>query len=419
MMRRIRSRSFAAAILIAAVLSVAGTARAVADEIDQMRLAAHQLAGAQLSSGLLDFDIDFLAGQGVGSGDADIERTAFIVRQADAAYVLAKYLAWSKDTSVSAAVQRLIVTLGSLSLPVGKSTAQRWVESARLHSTPIGRYELRAILEWLGLLYQPTGRGRLLSYEGGYATAWAGGTALALVAELEYGRATGDDRFAELRSSWLEGLRTLQVPSRGFREYPGSIEEAPYANGETWLALATYAALFPADKRVRALLSQYDGYVMGKYSAEPNRQFYSWGTMAAARRLATTSDPKFAAFIAAQASHFVDQEFPAAERRENTCALVEGLAASAAVLAKHDEHRALLQRLMTRIDREMTKNRALQIPTGVIQLDYPGGTFFRSTRLAEYAGAYLSGGGNLYARIDVTAHCLSALMEMQSISAGR
>src|SRR5712691_6937681 len=117
-MRQIRSRSVAAAILIAAVLSLAGPARAVADEIDQMRLAAHQLAGAQLSSGLLDFDIDFLAGQGVGSGDTDIERTAFIARQADAAYVLAKYLASSKDTSVSAAVQRLIVTLGSLSLPV-------------------------------------------------------------------------------------------------------------------------------------------------------------------------------------------------------------------------------------------------------------------------------------------------------------
>jgi hypothetical protein len=149
------------------VLSLASTARTVADEIDQMRLAAHQLGGAQLSTGLLDFDIDFLAGQSVGGGDTDIERAAFITRQADAAYVLAKYLAWSNDTSVSTAVQRLLATLGSYSLPMGKSTTQRWLESTRLLSTPIGRYKLRAMLKRLGLLYQPTGRGRLLSYEGG------------------------------------------------------------------------------------------------------------------------------------------------------------------------------------------------------------------------------------------------------------
>ncbi len=418
-MSRIRLRSVVAATLVAAVLSLAGTARAATNEVDQMRLAVHQLAGAQLPSGLLDFDIDFLAGQGVGSGNTDIERTAFIARQADAAYVLAKYLAWSKDTSVSAVVQRLIATLGSLSLPVGKSTAQRWLESSHVLSTPIGRYKLHAILERLGLLYQPIGHGRLLSYEGGYATAWAGSTALALTAELEYFRATGDNRFAELRSSWVEGLRTLYVPGRGFREYPGSIEEAAYANGETWLALATYAVLFPADETVRALLSQYDDYVMEKYSAEPDLQFYSWGTMAAARRLATTSDSKFAKFIAAQASHFLDQEVPAAKQRDNTCSFVEGLAAAVGVLVKQDGDRALLQKLTTRIDREMTKNRALQIPTGTVQLDYPGGTFFHSMRLAEYAGAYLSGSGDLYARIDVTAHCLSALTEMQSIAAGR
>ena len=418
-MRQIHLLSVAGTILITAVLGLTATGGAVADDFDQMQLAAHQLAGAQLSSGLLDFDIDFLAGQGVGNGDTDIERTAFIARQADAAYVLAKYLAWSKDTSVSASVQRLIAALGSLSLPVGKSATQRWLESTHILSTLIGRYRLRAILERLGWLYLPTGDGRLVSYKGGYGTAWAGGTALALVAELEYFRATSDNRFAELRSSWLEGLRTLHVPGRGFREYPGSIEEQAYANGETWLALATYAALFPTDEATRALLSRYDDYVMGKYSAEPDRQFYSWGTMAAAQRLAITFDSKFAEFITAQAKHFVDQELPAVQRRENTCALVEGLAAAAAVLAKHGGDRALLHRLTTHIDREMTKNQALQIPTGTIQLDYSGGTFFRSTRLAEFAGAYLTGGGNLYARIDITAHCLSALMEMQGITAGR
>ena len=37
-----------------------------------------------------------------------------------------------------------------------------------------------------------------------------------------------------------------------------------------------------------------------------------------------------------------------------------------------------------------------------------------SDGFADYAGAYLSAGGNLYARIDVTAHCLSAFMAMRS-----
>jgi hypothetical protein len=415
--RPFRSLSLVASLIVP-LLVLTDTARATDDEIGQMRLAAHQLAGAQLSSGLLDFDIDFLVGQGGGSGNTDIDRTAFIARQAAAAWSLAKYLAWSKDSSVSGPVQQLIATFGSLSLPVGKSSAQRWLETTRILSTPIGRYELRATLELLGLLYRPTGDGKLLAYEGGYATTWAGSTALALGTELEYFRATGDNRFANLRSSWLNGLLALHVPSRGFREYPGSLEEAAYANGETWLALATYTALFPADAAVNAMLKSYDDYVLGKYSAEPNVQFYSWGMMAAAQRLATTSDSKFTDFIAAQVSHFVDQKFSGADARENSCSFVEGLAAAGAVLVRHDEYRALREKLLTRINREMTKNRELQITIGMIQIEFPGGTF-RSTRLAEYVGAFLSDGGNPYVRIDITAHCLSALVELRSIEAAR
>jgi hypothetical protein len=66
----------------------------------------------------------------------------------------------------------------------------------------------------------------------------------------------------------------------------------------------------------------------------------------------------------------------------------------------------------------MTKNRELQITIGMIQIEFPGGTF-RSTRLAEYVGAFLSDGGNPYVRIDITAHCLSALVELRSIEAAR
>ena len=418
-MNRIVSRLLFTAMLTGAGYLGASSEKAIADEIEQMRLAAHQLAGAQLPLGLLDFDIDFLLGEGKGSGETDISKTAFITRQAGAAYSLAKYLAWSNDTSLIVPLQNLIATFGALSLPLSKLSAQRWIESTHLLSTPIGRYELLATLGLLGLLYQPKGDGRLLSYERGYAAAWAGGTALALAAELEYFIATGDGRFAELRAGWLKGMQIRHVAGRGFRELPGSIEEANYANGESWLALATYAALFPADESLRILLSDLDDYFLGKYAAEPDLQFYSWGTMAAAQRFAATSDPKFADFIAAQTSHFLDLKFTTAQQSENSCALIEGFAAAASLLSKRGGQAELLQRLNNRIQDEMVKNQALQIPHDAVQLDLGSGAFFRSPRLARYAGAYLSGGGNLYARVDFTGHCLSALVEMQSISAPR
>jgi hypothetical protein len=296
---------------------------------------------------------------------------------------------------------------------------QGWLESTYLLSIPVSRSKLRTALDRLGLLYRPKGPGKLLVYEGSYKAAWAGGTALALLAELEYFRATGDNRFAELRSGWLEGLGTLRVPGGGVRDYPDSIEETAYGNGEAWLALATYADIFRDDGRARELLSGYDDHVMDKYSAEPNRQFYSWGTMAAARRLATTSDAKFVKFISAQANHFVDLEFLAVQRRENTCAFVEGLATAAAVLARRDGHQKLMKRLTARIDREMDKNRALQIRPGLTELDFPEGASFRSAHLADYAGAFLGGGTSLYVRVDITGHCLNALIEMQSITGAR
>ena len=416
-MRQLHPRSAAAAIVIVAAL--VGTGHARAGDIDQMRLAAHQLASAERPSGLLDFDYDFLAGDAIGSGRTDIEKTAFIAREADAAYALAKYLAWSKDPSVTATVRRLIATFGSLSMPVGKSSVQRGLETLHILSLPVGRYKLHELLEAQGLLYQPKGAGKLVAYEGSYKTAWAGATALALLAELEYLRATGDNQFAALRASWLDGLRVLHIPGRGFREYPGSIEETPYANGETWLALATYVALFPKDERLSALLSSHDDYVIEKYSAEPELQFYSWGTMAAVQRLATTSDAKFAAFIAAQTRHFLGQEVPTAQQDQNSCAFVEGLAAAAAALAKRGGQPELVQQLTSRIDHEMTRNRALQIAPGLTELDFPSGASVRSAHLVDYAGAYLAGAGALYVRIDVTAHCLSALVEMQGIVANR
>jgi len=401
-------------VVLAPALPSASIARA--DDIDQIRLAARQLAGSQLSSGMLDFDFDFVTGRGSGLGSSDGERSAYIAREAGTTYLLAKYLTWSKDTSSAPVIRRLITILASLSLPVSKSVNQQLLEHARILSVPFGRSKLQSALGYWGLLYRPNGQGRLLSYESSYKAAWVGSTALALLAEMEYFRATGDGQFAEIRLAWVEGLRTLHVPGRGFREYPASLDEAAYGNGEAWLALANYAALFPGDERVRELLANYDDYVMETYSNAPNRQFFSWGAMSAAVRLGSTSDRKFELFIAEQARHFVDLELPAAERSDNSCAFVEGLATAASVLGKRDGYGDLSQKLISRIEVEMRRNRGLQIPLGASELDFVSGASFRSPRLADHAGAYLMAPGNLYTRIDLTAHCLSALVEMQSIA---
>ena len=116
-------------LLFAIVAGTLGTgAPAAADDLAAQRAAAYQLAGAQQATGLLDYDMDFLAGSGGGSGTSNREKAAFIARQAAAAYGLAKYFEQTKDERVGAAVAKLIAALGDLSLPIGKSASQRLVE---------------------------------------------------------------------------------------------------------------------------------------------------------------------------------------------------------------------------------------------------------------------------------------------------
>jgi hypothetical protein len=387
---------------------------AAADDLAAQRAAVHQLVGSQLPSGLLDFDMDFLAGKGLGSGKTVGEKSAFIARQSGTAYGIAKYLEQTKDARVLAPLIKLIQTLGELSLPVGKTLPQRAVESTGALSLPFLRITVKNTLDGLGLLYASSGDGALVAYEQGYATAWAGTAALALLAELHYFRATGDTRFAPLRERWRNGLGVLRVPGAGFREYPGVIDEGAYANGEAWLAFAVYVDTFPHGSISAEEMRQIDDHMIATYGNASYSAFFHWGSMAASQRFRTTKDRRFVDFLETQARTALDGG-PAADIPMNTCAFVEGLAASAGTLARGGRvDGELYRKLRARVRAEMDKNNALQLRSGQDRIVFGNDGYFFAPRLRDYAGAYLIGRTLLNVRIDMTHHCISAVTEMQS-----
>ena len=396
----------AIAILCVVALAVITVAPSRSGDRDRMRLAAEHLVGAQLSSGLFHYDFDFIVG---GPSTSD-----HMARQAGTAYGLAEYYLHTKHDTVRRAIEAALSKFGALSLPIGKGTVQTALEKIRLLSIPFGRYKLRVMLDRLGLLYEAEGDGKLVSSDDDYGNALAGTTALALLTELHYFRATGDARFAELRAGWLEGLLHLRIPGRGFKESPTSIEESPYFNGETWLALAFYNGTFPEDEATAAMLPDLDDYLMEKYTGVPQIGFYHWGAMAAAVRFATTSDNRFADFAREQARQFLDDLRPEVHPGVNSCYSVEGLSAAAATLrASGHNDTYMINRIGARIRAEMKKNRALQILPGQQRLKLGGGAYLASPRLPVYVGAFLAGVNRPYTRIDYTQHCLAAMIKLE------
>ncbi len=391
--------------LVAALLGGVTPAPAGVSDQERLRRAVDYVLAAQLPSGFFRYDLDFLADRSAESDN--------IVRQVGAGYILAEYYLHARDRRVRLAVEATLKASGALSLPIGKSWMQSVLEHSGVLSLPIGRYKLRAGLDRMSLLYLPIGDGKVISQDGRYQTAYVGATAVGLLAELQYYQATKDDRFGDLRSAWVKGLMSLWVPRRGFRMAPDSIEDSSFFDGEAWFALAYYHDLFPRDERVGSLLRSLDTYLMARYASEVSTGFYQWGTMAAARRLKTTADPKYGTFIQAQA-----QTFLAAPRRDpwrghNTCAAVEGLATAARVLRDgRVAGGALVERIQARVHEEMEKNRGLQIPPNATRMAFADGVYVSSPRLRDFSGAFLQGRFQPYTRIDDTLHCVSALIKL-------
>lgn len=350
-------------LLLACLLPFAGAGQAAqpsppADAPVALAI-AHMLA-VQREDGLFAYDFDFVRNGATGENN--------VVRQAGAAFALGEYYADSHDPDL--------------------------------------REPLRRALNALSLLSIDSGGGKLVSRNGELNGVKAGTTALTLLTELHYYRTSGDGRFEQARHDWLRGLLSLRASGKGFRRGPLSEKASPYYNGEIWLALALHAQTF-ADPDVAAVLPRVDDDMMAIYGAAPHIGFFHWGATAAARRYEATGDPRFAAFAAAQARHYIDEMRPQVKPHANTCYALEGLIPALTLVPPGDE---LGPRLRARIEAEMTKIRGFQIMPGQTSLDLGDGVTLTSPALGRFAGAFLAGRKRPSTRIDFTQHCVAALL---------
>jgi hypothetical protein len=382
---------------------------AQADDRDRMRLAAEQLVTSQLPSGLFPYDFNFLTG---GTSEEEIMTSPNLVRQTGTAYILAAYHARYPSEAARHAIEAALDAYGRMSLAISRGGFQHAVQKTRILSAPIGRRTIQKSFDWLGLLYSPDGDGKLVSPDGSYEAAWVGATGLALLTELEYFAATGDDRFAGLRAGWLEGILSLSLPGGGLRAAPHWLGEEHYFNAEGWLALATYADMFRDDEAPIAEIERLETYLIERYSQRWSRQFYSWGAMASAVRLRTTGDEKFLRFMEAQSRSALEAiEAKPADQRFVNCAQLEGLGAAARTLEAHPSgDRALATRLRAAIDRAMPEIRDLQILPGQDRIAFGDGTYLVSPHMPDHVGAFRSSAFDPEVRIDHTFHCLSAML---------
>lgn len=372
-----------------------------------MRRVVENWRETQGVDGFLPYGFDFLTGRAT---DEPTSR-GYIVRQAGAFHAWAKYYDRSRDDRYREPLRRGIAALAQRSLSIGKSPAQEWIEATRILLIPAGRRTLAAALGKSGLLYEPTGPGKVVSADGHYSGAWAGTTALALLAELTYSQASGDDSFAPFRSAWRDGLLALRIPGGGFRDSPTSIDESDYFNGEAWLALAVYAEKHRDDEPVRRALADVETVLMQRYSERPSNEFYLWGAMAAAQRWKTTSDPRFVTYLIRQSEVFTDRFARQLDPNANNCGAMEGLAATLHVFAGSGTQQGdLPERIRTLLSREAGKVPHLQIQPGQTRMMLGGGATLTAPEFARFGGAFLAGLFEPMTRVDAAQHCLSALM---------
>lgn len=362
----------------------------------------------QKPSGFLPYGFNFLEDK---ESEPDTLSPGNLARQAGTAAVLADYYAFTNDPRARPAIEKFLAAFGRHSLPIGKSLTQSLIEKTRLLSMPFGRGRIRNALEWLGLLFDKQGPGKVLSPDMDYSGAFTGTVALALLTELRFAQTSKDAGFSNLRQAWLEALSQLRIPGGGFRKFPTSIDPSPYADGEAWLALAQYHRQFPQDKRIAEMLASVDDSLIKIYGSDFNINFYHWGTKAAAARYADSKEAKFLDFIKNQTSAFLDSK----QQLEsyNDCASVEGVADALATLVSAGEGESELSgRARAWIAREMTKTKEMQIKPGQKELVFTNARV-SAPRLKEFTGSFLADRYELKTQVDYTSHCVSAMIKLQ------
>ena len=400
---------------LAASALVAFSARAAppVDSVDIpgiMRLTVDGWTSSQ-KDGLFPYGFDFLADKALEPQKMSAPNLA---RQAFVAFTLARYYEYTRDSQLREPIAKALAALQARSLPIGKSAAQRAFESARILSFPVARWRLQTALERGGLLYQRTGEGTVVSPDANYNNALAGTVALALLTEVVYSRASGDERFAAQREAWLEGLLALRIPGGGFRQDPTLIDDSDYDNGEGWLALAVYSDAHPDDTRAAAVLAQLDEVLMRRYAENPSQYFFQWGAMAAAQRYRTTHDARFLAYLRRQGSDFIELSRKRLRPEENNCVAMEGFAAILATLRAAGEHESAATGTIGEwLLQEVAKLPKLQIQKGQRGLALGGEAYLRAPRMADYAGGFLRGLYSPVTRVDVGGHCLSAMVMLE------
>ena len=397
------------ALLLSALAAALLAQAARADDAERLRRAVDYTLSVQQQSGLFLYDFDFLAA--APSGDDNV------VRQAGTLYALGEYLLETRDPRVETALRAGLGRMWALSVPTGKGRLQTALEATGLYE--IDSRRLAGLLQRMGLLDVPGGDALLVAGPtAGNDNAWSGATALALIAELDYQRATGEQRFASARAAWFRGLLSLRVPGSGVRASPVTLARSVYFDGETWLALAHYREAFPDDADVERELASLEDYLLAHYGGEGRDvQFFHWGAMANAVRQRTTRDPRYAEFAARLGAWYLDEVPFELKREQTTCSVIEGAASILAALGAPPADAALAARLRERLARELARNRALQIDAGQQRIELPGGGLLVAPLLAAHAGAILEGPHRAYTRVDLTQHCISGFLKALRVGA--
>jgi hypothetical protein len=325
--------------------------------LDRAKAAASHIAERQLPNGFFEYEVDL--------ADATVTNDTNVVRQTGAAYGLSTYIASFRDLEVETALKKALQAYQRASLP---------------HHD-----------------------GALISLTSSLKQAQSGATALALLAELYYSNITNDTSFQKIRLLWLKGLMALSLPNAGFQTSPSNPQESPYFNGEIWLALSVYNALFPQDQQVTDLLIKIDDYMMQRYSSGFDVGFFHWGMMATAQRYAITQDKKFLKFGAFQINLFFKKFVPKSSPYANSCYGLEGLIPIAEMFQESGTNQDLQEQIYEYVQKKIKHNLDLQIMPGENEQITP------LTLLLK--GAFRNSALTTKTRIDSTQHCLSATVK--------